>query len=53
MTDALRRHIIDWNRLGWAFVLRLESFANLIADFMLFGDSSTHVFVLVLMTYFQ
>ena len=27
MIDAIERHIVEWNRLGRAFVLRLESIA--------------------------
>ena len=42
MIDALGSHIMQWN--GPCFVLRMESFANFIADFMLL-EIRAHMFL--------
>ena len=44
MIDAIERHIVEWNRLGRAFVLRLESIANLLRAYIVIWASFDFLF---------
>ena len=46
MIDAIERHIVEWNRLGRAFVLRLESIANFLRAYIVIWASFDDLFLI-------
>ena len=46
MIDKIERHIVEWNRLGRAFVLRLESIANFLRAYIVIWASFDDLFLI-------